>query len=881
MPADDPGAPTSSGWDVCLVFPCGADTHARGRKQKSQTGLAHFQKVMLGLRVEKVPFKKEAFEVRNKTFQVLKSVNCFTTPEGAPYIDEIDRHTMTPAELRKAEAQQAKEMKNHLQEEYRSFVGSLDPTTTRKFHELVASAIVRRLQLSCGLSTRMKRSVDGDEIICVVRADEEDLRTEAERVSYRLQLYNQPFSKTAQAGTTVSAKQASACRQLLRDRVGCGDKTEPLLDPAFFRDMWHRKLLRFLEQHGHNEDTCNKRDGVYIAPYAEYKHDPRFQPLFRRWTTVGHGGEKHVSIFRAVDRIRLVNSIIARNINLEALQFANLLVQNGFYALHDMNELEWFRSSWALNARLKKQPLRQIRNYFGEKVALYFAWLEFYTRSLRIPALLGMVTFAAEVTGHNYKTAVVLYAIFICFWATGFAELWNRKNAFLNLWWGTTGFKDAERERPQFYGQMRYNPVNDAKEMYYPSVKALRMRMFQAAAVVFITISVAVLATVACLGFKAYLVEREVQFGRQIAGMANGVQIGILNSVYRIVATKLTVYENHRTDSQHENNLIIKTFLFRFFNSYASFFYIAFLKKPLETAGCDLNNDCMAELRMQLGSIFISQLIAGNAAELLVPYIKSRMRMRADAKNLAKDAGADADAIEFETPELEAKYEPYGDREAFDDNAEMVVQFGYVTLFVVAFPLAPLLAWGSNVVEQHIDAYKLCFDHKRPDPKQAESIGMWQYFLSLISRISVITNIALLFFTANLFDEYTSATRWLLFMLAEHVLLFAKGILEDAVPDTPLQIEQLGARHEYTVKKVFHGLQAESDEAPNLAQAESLELTIHGNGERLVNGEHSSDSRVVVNMLHSGKVSRRAGGKGKGKAAVVKQAEVPSGPVSL
>jgi hypothetical protein len=44
---------------------------------------------------------------------------------------------------------------------------------------------------------------------------------------------------------------------------------------------------------------------------------------------------------------------------------------------------------------------RQIRNYFGEKVALYFAWLEFYTRSLRIPALLGMVTFAAEVTGHN------------------------------------------------------------------------------------------------------------------------------------------------------------------------------------------------------------------------------------------------------------------------------------------------------------------------------------------------------------------------------------------------------------------------------------------------------------------------------------------------
>lgn len=43
--------------------------------------------------------------------------------------------------------------------------------------------------------------------------------------------------------------------------------------------------------------------------------------------------------------------------------------------------------------RYKKQPLWLIRRYFGEKVALYFAWLGFYTKSLYPPAVVGLLCF--------------------------------------------------------------------------------------------------------------------------------------------------------------------------------------------------------------------------------------------------------------------------------------------------------------------------------------------------------------------------------------------------------------------------------------------------------------------------------------------------------
>ena len=69
----------------------------------------------------------------------------------------------------------------------------------------------------------------------------------------------------------------------------------------------------------------------------------------------------------------------------------------------------------------------------------------------------------------------------------------------------------------------------------------------------------------------------------------------ILGRVYARLAVKLTDMEYHRTDSQYEDALTIKMYLFQFVNFYASVIYVAFFKGKLIDK-CD-QSGCLIEVR--------------------------------------------------------------------------------------------------------------------------------------------------------------------------------------------------------------------------------------------------------------------------------------------
>lgn len=70
-----------------------------------------------------------------------------------------------------------------------------------------------------------------------------------------------------------------------------------------------------------------------------------------------------------------------------------------------------------------------------------------------------------------------------------------------------------------------------------------------------------------------------------------------------------------------------------------------------------------------------------------------------------------------------------------------MIQFGFITLFVASFPLAPLLALFNNVIEVRVDAWKLTTQFRRPVASKAHSIGAWQEILNGMAILSVVTNV--------------------------------------------------------------------------------------------------------------------------------------------
>lgn len=52
----------------------------------------------------------------------------------------------------------------------------------------------------------------------------------------------------------------------------------------------------------------------------------------------------------------------------------------------------------------------------------------------------------------------------------------------------------------------------------------------------------------------------------------------ILEMIYKRIAIVLNNYENHRTETEYEDHLITKLFLFQFVNAYIALFYVAFYK---------------------------------------------------------------------------------------------------------------------------------------------------------------------------------------------------------------------------------------------------------------------------------------------------------------
>mmetsp|Transcript_17284 Transcript_17284/g.40673 ORF Transcript_17284/g.40673 Transcript_17284/m.40673 type:complete len:681 (-) Transcript_17284:525-2567(-) len=459
-----------------------------------------------------------------------------------------------------------------------------------------------------------------------------------------------------------------------------------------------------------------------------------------------------------------------------------------FYLHHDATR-QTLQNTWA-KSWTKAQPMDQIREYFGEKVALYFTWLGFYTTMLWLPALVGIMLTASQIytsyyTGSLDNPWVPLYCAFTALWASAYLCGWRRLENKLKLEWATSEFEEMEEEREGYIKDVRtMNPITSEEE--WTSSSRERYVKIALSSIVVLFFIIAVITVVSgIMAFKSELGKTFAFLGPMLGGVLNAISIIIFNEIWGHFSEELTERENWRTETQHEDALIAKDFCFKFVNAYFSLFFVAFVQNYMKVFGKDLHCPhwhCMPVLTMTLATVFATQLFVGQFTEIGWPIMAEWWRKRSEEQKIREQGKAPAP---LKPEEEQAKMEDY--EGVFDDYNEMVVQFGYVTLFAAAFPLTATLALANNLIEIRSDASKMVMATKRPHYSCAADIGTWMTILDIIVTVAIMTNCCLVGFTSHgmffYFDEMDSMDRIWVTVISEHVLMFLKALLQSLVPD--------------------------------------------------------------------------------------------------
>ncbi|KAI3371236.1 hypothetical protein L3Q82_023855, partial [Scortum barcoo] len=477
-------------------------------------------------------------------------------------------------------------------------------------------------------------------------------------------------------------------------------------------------------------------------------------------------------------RIRIVHFILNHTPIHSGENLRDLMKMKVFearFCLHEKKKQRELKESWARwTACLQGQPINAVRSYFGEKVALYYLWLGWYTFLLIPPALIGVIVFLYGLAFFNSSPLIkevceadivmcplcdkrckvwqlsdtctyakvsllfdnngtVLFAMFMAVWATLFLEFWKRHRASYVCEWKVSDWCEEEEE---------LNPGNCEQ------------------------CELVIAAVLLTEGSWEFLSNHSNSGAMMLGAVLHYVIITVMTRVNRIVAMKLCEIEKTRSFAATEKSFTVKMFTFQFFTYFSSLFYVAFFLGRINghpggyvrIAGkwrleeCHPSG-CLTDLFIQMAIIMVLKQTINNVFEFAGPWFCRWLNRRRTQKLQRKCAhcylkdeselkhGAElCDNCKLRDWVSNYRLNNVDSFSLFNEFLEMVIQFSFTTIFVAAFPLAPLLALINNIIEIRLDAIKMVTLERRLVPKKTNDIGVWIDVLEAIGVLAVIAN---------------------------------------------------------------------------------------------------------------------------------------------
>ncbi|OAQ24249.1 DUF590-domain-containing protein [Linnemannia elongata AG-77] len=733
----------------------------------------------------------------------------------------------------------------------------------------------KKALLKEGLIIEEEPNIDGEEMFVKVYTPFWRLCVEAQRLRFKVELMHTETSKEKAATDAAAAKaksQGVLYRYFWRFLQKADNVSLPLRPESLQFKATKLRQYALAEKNRRWSDIVRHGGGI----------KPDGSGVGSRMGSDGRDG-----FFNTAQRGRLTESIIiyskikTKRGDRHALKTVmDKKAYTDMFTLHDgsykskvkpiPNQRTLLYQNWVRSGRT--QPLEDIRHYYGEKVALYFAWIGHYTKWLTWAAIVGVIFLVYGVSNHFVKgdagggiggqlvdifdNALTLpYALFMSIWSALFVEYWKRKSAVLAYEWNTLDFEQLERARPEFKPTgTRISPVTGKMELYYPRYKQI-VSILTSILVVLISIGIVIITVGSLMLFNLVMKDDDENSLRArmnplvatvVTALLSLVVIVVLGTVYAKLAQILTDNENHKRLTQYEDALIIKRFLFDFVNFYSALVYIAFFKgyiahdvvlwknQPRDTCGKD--GSCLGELAIQLAIVFVGKQLINQAQEIAIPILKrwwnKKNELAERAANLKGKYKTQTKAVkppQWAKDDLLPAYNP----QMFEEYRELVIQFGFCTLFVTAFPIAPIFALLNNILEIRVDAYKVLTQHKRPIAQGAQDIGSWGTILMLLTHISVFTNACLIAFQSNWMETnvfkripwvlyyHTNegelnyallAVRLLFIFIYEHLVFLVKIGIANLVRDTPQTVKLAIQRESYYTRLALDDEEPARDE---------------------------------------------------------------------
>merc|ERR1712079_507993 len=126
---------------------------------------------------------------------------------------------------------------------------------------------------------------------------------------------------------------------------------------------------------------------------------------------------------------------------------------------------------------------------------------------------------------------------------------------------------------------------------------------------------------------------------------------------------------------------------------------------------------------------------------------------------------------DLSSAEKQSKKEDY---DLFENMDEILILYGYTTLFVVACPWVPLLALISCVIECFLDQKKLVLLYRRPFPVPVANNEPWDTAFDLFGMLAVLTNTGVVIFSSHVYDHWSRAHKFMLFLVIEFTMIFSR-----------------------------------------------------------------------------------------------------------